>query len=194
MSCLKPVKHGRVGTGTQVSDSQAHAESWLTYWADTTPAQGLREWGELAFTSFSEDLASRGSESGPAPGMLPAEAEEKRQQLSPPTSISGQALPSRVGERQKGWNGRWSREGGPNSRCHRGEAAGGAAWPGVRSHPPRLPLSFSHLLSQSSHMNPPPAQLLRTRLSAARLALSARTQRIRDAQRDSGAWSRASPP
>lgn len=72
LSCLKPVKHGRVGIGTQMSDSHAHTESWLTYWAGTTPDQGLRESGELAFTSFSEGLASRGSESGPAPGMLPA--------------------------------------------------------------------------------------------------------------------------
>lgn len=51
--------------------------------------------------------------------------------------------------------------GQPNSRCHGGEAAGGTAWPGVRSHQPRLPLPFSHLLSQTSHMYWPPAQLLR---------------------------------
>lgn len=51
--------------------------------------------------------------------------------------------------------------GQPNSRCHGGEAAGGAAWPGVRSRQPCLPLPFSHLLSQTSHMYWPPAQLLR---------------------------------
>lgn len=69
----------------------------------------------------------------------------------PPTSVSGQALPSRAGERQKGWNGRWPREKGPNSRCHRGEAAGGAAWPGVRSRPLAC-LSLSSPFTKFSHV------------------------------------------
>lgn len=57
--------------------------------AGTTPAQGLREWGELAFTSFSEGLASRGSESGPAPGMLPLRPKRKDSSYPlPPPSLA----------------------------------------------------------------------------------------------------------
>ena len=49
----------------------------------------MREWGELAFTSFSEGLASRGSESGPAPGMLPLRQKRKDSSYPlPPPSLA----------------------------------------------------------------------------------------------------------
>lgn len=55
-----------------------------------------------------------------------------------------------------------------------GEAAGGAAWPGVHSRLTCLPLPFSGLLSQTSHMYSPPAQLLPDSSVCRCLALSAK--------------------
>lgn len=51
-------------------------------------------------------------------------------------------------------NGSCPREHGPNSRCHRREAAGGAAGPGVRSRPPRSPSSpfLSSSFTNFSHI------------------------------------------
>lgn len=49
-----------------------------------------------------------------------------------------------------------------------------------------LPLPFSRLLSQTSHVYSPPAQLLRDSPVGRCLSLSTRPPRIRDAQRDRG--------
>lgn len=128
----------------------------------------------------------------------PAEAAAPQSHLHPwPSSTSGEMGRGKRGEmgrRKKGGmgDGPIGRPGpGPNSRCHRGQAAGGAAGPGVRSRPPRLPLlsliSFHQLLTCTRRLR----SCCRPRLSAARLALSARAQKTRDAQRDCGARGRA---
>lgn len=117
----------------------------------------------------------------------------RSQQLPPPTFIPGQAPPPRVGAREEGWNGRW-----PDRTASRTQdAIAGrqlARLPGQVFAAARLAflslslISFHKLLTCTGRLR----SCCGTRLSAARLALSARTQTIRDAQRDSGARGPAS--
>lgn len=138
--------------------------SWAGTSFPTLQAQRLSLGWLVGFTSLPEGRRPlpRGTEAGPAPGTLPAEATcRSSSSLVPPPSLAELHLGFGGGE-----GGRTGGMGdGPIGPPELKMPSRGGSWrgcrAGVRSRPPRLPLPFSLLLSQTSHMYPPPpAQLL----------------------------------
>lgn len=197
---LETLKPGRLGIGTQVflTSEPMLLTNVLGWHQFPHPPSPEAEPGRMSRFYFCPRREAASPPEAQRLALLqarfrqrpPAEAAAPRSHHHPwPSSTSGE-----MGRRKKGGmgDGQIGRPGpGPNSRCHRGQAAGGAAGPGVRSRPPPLPLlsliSFHKLLTCTRRLR----SCCRPRLSAARLTLCARAQKTRDAQRDCGARGRA---